>query len=235
MDSIKKAIEIEQSKYFDETNQNELLDLIKPLGFKTLEDYKIQKRDYLFSQWKPEVFYIPIEEFSETIEEAILHEKYGIYTPFGDTIWAHHGNGDINYDVCKELNVYVTELHYSGGTTLCCNADYPVLIISPSIMELDHEFIASKICEILSKYIPNVTVEGNDILVDGKKISGAMQRRVMQTSVWAAQFSFTDYSDIIEKICLKPAIKKPTFINNNLLTRDVLEKEVLDWLQGNTL
>jgi lipoate-protein ligase A len=184
-----------------------------------------------FEDWKPEVYRVPIEKFSKAIEDAILYEKYGIYIPYGDTIWVHHGDGDIDYDVCKELNVYVIELGYHGGNTLCSNKDFPILIISPSVIGLTHEFIAGKICEILSKYISNVTIDNNDILVDGKKISGAMQKQVLKSSVWAAQFCFTDYSDIIEQVCLKPAVKKPGHIVSTLLTRDLLEKEILAWLR----
>jgi hypothetical protein len=39
------------------------------------------------------------------------------------------------------------------------------------------------------------------------------------------------HSEYIEKICQKPAVKKPAYIDNNLLTRDQLEQEILAWLR----
>jgi lipoate-protein ligase A len=83
----------------------------------------------------------------------------------------------------------------------------------------------------MSKYISNVSVDRNDILVNGEKVSGSMMREVLKSSIWAAQITFGDYSEYIEKICQKPAIKKPSRIISTILTRDLLEEEILAWLR----
>lgn len=188
-----------------------------------------------FEDWKPEVYRIPISEYAQVVENAILYEKFGIYISYGEGIHAYHGNDEIDRDLCKELGVQVVDLNYAGGTIIGSADDLSIIIVFPTGMNLTHEIIINKIVEIMSKYIFNVSVDRNDILVDGEKVSGSMMRQVLKSSVWACQVTFGDYSEYIQKICQKPAIKKPTHIDNKLLTRDVLESELITWLQGETL
>ena len=88
-----------------------------------------------------------------------------------------------------------------------------------------------KFYEIISKYISGVTIDKNDILVNGEKVMGAMQRQVGDVFVWAAQISFKDYSEIIAQVCNKQIVKKPGYIDSSLLTKETLAEEVLKWLQ----
>lgn len=188
-----------------------------------------------FKTYKPEVYKVPITEYAKVVEDAMIYSKYGIYISYGDVIHAYHGNGEIDYNLCEELGIEVVELGYNGGTIIGSEKDLSIIIIFPKDLGLTHEIIINKIVKILSKYLDNVTVDGNDILINGDKVSGSMMRHLFKSSVWAAQISFNDYSEFIEKICNKPAVKKPSYIDNNLLNRDVLESEIVTWLQGNKL
>lgn len=188
-----------------------------------------------FNTYKPEVYRVPITEYAEVVEDAVVNGKYGIYISYGEGIHAYHGNLDIDYDLCKELNVEVVELGYNGGTIIGSEKDLSIIIIFPKNVELTHEIIINKIVAIMSKHIDNVTVSGNDILIKGDKVSGSMMRHFFKTSLWAAQISFNDYSDYINKICNKTQIKKPSYVDSQLLSRDELEEEIVEWLQGDIL
>lgn len=188
-----------------------------------------------FEDWKPKVYRVPIEKYAEVTEDAILTGKYGIYISYGEGIHAYHGNQPIDYDLCNELDVRVVELNYAGGTIIGSADDLSIIIVFPDTVGLTHEIVIDKFVEVIGKYVSNVSYSGNDILVNGKKVSGSMMRRFNDTWIWAAQVTFGDYSEYIEKICQKPAIKKPAYIDSSLLTRDVLEGELVAWLQGNTL
>jgi lipoate-protein ligase A len=74
-------------------------------------------------------------------------------------------------------------------------------------------------------------VEGNDILVNGEKVMGSMQRQIGSTTVWAAQFSFAEHDELIGRICKKEMKKHPAIFHKDSLTKEVLEREVLRWLQ----
>lgn len=183
-----------------------------------------------FNEWLPEIYHVPIKDYARVTEDAILTGKYGIYISYGEGIHAYHGDQPLDYDLCKELDVCVVDLKYSGGTIIGSAKDLSIIMVFPETMGMKHEDIIGKITEIISKYIPNVTINGNDILVDGDKVSGSMTRTICGSFVWAAQISFEDYSDYITKLCNKPQVKKPAHIDSNLLTRDTLESEILAWL-----
>lgn len=184
-----------------------------------------------FNEWIPEVYRVPIEDYAQITENAILTGKYGVYISHGEGIHAYHGNQPIDYELCENLGVRVVELGYNGGTILGSADDLSVIIVAPVEVGLNHELIINKYLEIISKYVPNTTVNGNDILVDGNKVCGSMERTIGVVYEWAAQVSFAEYSEYISKICNKPPVKKPTYIDRNLLTRDKLEEEILAWLQ----
>lgn len=170
-------------------------------------------------------------EYAKVTERAMLTGQYGIYISYGEGIHAYHGNLPLDYDLCKELDVRVVELNYAGGTIIGSADDFSIIIVSPETMGLTHEVIIEKFVEIIGKYVPNTTYDGNDILVNGEKVAGSMIRIICGSWVWATQVTFNDYSEYIEKLCHKPSNKKPAYIDNSLLTRDLLEQEILAWLQ----
>lgn len=184
-----------------------------------------------FDEWMPNIYYVDISEYSAVTEDAIANNKYGVYISTGEGIHAYHGKSPIDYRLCKHLGVRVVELNYDGGIIIGSANDLSIIIVFPASLNMTHSIMINKIRDIIGKYIPDTTIDRNDILVNGEKVSGSMTRQVGDCFVWAAQISFADYSDYIHLICSKPSIKKPAYIDSNLLTRDNLEAEILAWLQ----
>ena len=58
-----------------------------------------------------------------------------------------------------------------------------------------------------------------------------MCRATNNLFVWAAQISFSDHSELIQKVCNKKSAKTPGYIDNTKLNKEQLEREVLSWLQ----
>lgn len=223
----------EEKRYVEDRKNNintSLPERLIPYGYDNLTEYFDEKKEYLFNQWIPEVTYIDVATLTTELERAVREEKYGIYISVSDGLYAFHGSDVIDYKLCEELGVCVAELYHQGGTIIGSNADLGIEIVAPISLGLDGNFILNKFYEIISKYNENVTIDGNDILVDGKKIMGSMRRNVGKAFVWAAQISFADYSDIIAQVCSKKSVKTPSYIDNNKLSRDQLESEVLGWL-----
>lgn len=229
--NIEKAIEREQSLTASGVKQKDLFPHLKEFGFDHLSQYYDAKREHLFAKWIPEVYYIDIGEFAQVTEDAIKNGRYGIYIPTEDGVHAYHGTDDIDYALCESLGVRVVELNYAGGTIIGSADDLSILVVFPKEIGMNHPTVINKFCETIGKYVPGVSRHGNDILVDGQKVSGSMTRYVGDSFVWAAQVSFADYSEYIQKICQKKSIKKPAYIDPALLTRDKLEEELIGWLQ----
>lgn len=234
MSNLLKAMEIEK-EYQEYRIKGEepyhFVDKIIELGYENLNEYFAEKREYLFNQWIPEVIYIDVATLTTELEKAVREEEYGIYISVSDGLYAFHGSDEIDYELCEELGVCVAELYHQGGTIIGSNADLGIEIVAPLSFSLENGVIMNKFYEIISKYVDDVTIDGNDILVDGKKVMGAMRRNVGNTFVWAAQISFADYSDIIAQVCSKKSTKIPSYIDSDKLSRNQLESEVLKWLQ----
>jgi hypothetical protein len=231
MNNIEKAIELEQSLTASGVKQADLFPHLKEFGFDHLSQYYDAKREHLFAQWIPEVYYIDIGEFAQVTEDAIQNGKYGIYILTEDCVHAFHGTDTIDYELCDSLGVRVVELNYAGGTIIGSAKDLSILVVFPKNISMNHPTVINKFCDTISKYVSNVSRHGNDILVNGEKVSGSMTRNVGDSFVWAAQVSFADYTEYIQKICNKKQIKKPAYIDSSLLTRDKLEEELIAWLQ----
>lgn len=233
MRDIRSAIE-EEKRYIADRLSNlntNLADRLAVYGYSNLNDYYSDKREHLFTEWKPEVYRIDGEYLATKMEKAIIDGQYGIYIMTTNNIYAFHGNDPIDYKLCEELSVETVELGYAGGTIIGDNQDLAILLVMPREFNITPTMINQKILSIISESIENVEINGNDILVDGKKVMGSMNRRVGDSFVWAAQISFTDHNELITKICNKPAIKKPSYIDKSKLSRDEMEWRLLKWLQ----
>lgn len=208
-----------------------LADRLVPYGYNDLSEYFEAKREYLFNQWVPEVYPAPVCTLTADLETAIREKRYGIYISVHDGLYAFHGSDEIDYALCEELGICVAELYHRGGTIIGSNQDLGIWICAPEEIGLTGLRIIRKFLEIISHWVPGAEISGNDILIDGEKVMGSMERHVGGVFVWAAQVSFGDYTDIIAQVCSKKSVKKPGHIDTVLLTRDQLESEVVAWLQ----
>lgn len=203
---------------------------LSAFGYNNLDDYFKEKKDYLFEQWIPEVRRTDISIVSEEVERAIKNDDYGIYIPTVSGLYAFYGSEELDLELCKNLNVRPVNMGYSGGTIIGSSEDFSIEILMPACIGINCHDIISKFSEIISKKVQNVTIDGNDILVDGAKVMGSMERHFGHIYVWAAQVSFADHTDYIAQLCQKSSVKRPSKIDANLLSREQLEEEVLTWL-----
>jgi hypothetical protein len=230
MKDILGAITEEKEYQEDRLKQinTSLIDRLKPYGYETLNEYFHDKRDYKFKTWIPEVYRIDAEYFAEEVAKAIQNKQYGIYIPIIEGYVAYHGSDVIDRELCKALGVTIVDLHYTGGTIIGSDKDFAFYILIPQ--ELSYLNFIDEFYRIISKYVGNVEVADNDILVNGEKVMGSMERFVDGVIVWASQTSFGEYENLISQNCNKKSSKKPSYINNDALTASKLESEVLSWL-----
>lgn len=233
MKNLTEAMKEEKRYVADRLNNinTSLIERLNQYGYDNLTDYFKDKKELLFNEWKPEVYYIDTKNITVELEKAIRNQQYGVYFPIVNELYAFHGSDYINYELAEKLGVYVVELYYKGGTIIGGSGDLGIEIVAPASIELDTDIILKKFYEIISKYVDNVEISGNDILVNGKKVLGSMSRRVGNAFIWAAQVSFEDHSELINQLCSKNSIKEPSYIDDDVLNKDLFMKEVLSWLQ----
>ena len=233
MKDLKKAMKEEQLYIADRMAKKEtsLLQRLSKYGYTDLNEYFLDKRNHLFSEWKPEIYRVDGHFLNTQMEKAIINGRYGIYIMDTKKPYAYHGNDEIDYDLCKSLEIETIEMNYSGGTIIGDQQDLGILLVMPKELDLTFNKINQKVLEIIQEYIPDAELNGNDILINDEKIMGSMGRIVGPSIVWAAQISFADHMELINKVCHKKSGKKPCYINNNRLTRGELERRLVKWLQ----
>ena len=226
--NIEKAIEAQ--KNYKKNPENPFKKVLQDYGYEDYSDFKKDKREYLITNWNPNVYRWDLVEFPTQLEEHVRDKKYGVYISETKGTCAIHGNDYINYDLCKSLGVSIIEIPFLGGTGITSEKDLVIQFIIPAKMEWNSDNFLEKFKEIIDKYEENVTIHNNDILIDNKKVLGSMQRFIgNETIIFGAWVSFGEYEDLIEKICNKKSNKKPGHFSN--LTKDLLEMEILKWLK----
>lgn len=203
---------------------------LKKIGFKSYDEFIAAKNLYFLKKINLKVEEVEISDIPQRFIEIIKNQEFGIYVPSGKGTYAFHGDDKIDIALCQELSVFPLHLNYRGGTIIGDSEDLSFLILCPLNLKFNSGFILQGIKLILSQYFENVTILGNDILIDNKKICGAMSAEFNNCFLWGAQISYTNKDNLINKICVKQAKKEPGQINKNILPKEELKKQLLDYL-----
>jgi hypothetical protein len=227
MNNLEKAIELESKSYYDELNYEELLEIIKPLGFKNLKSYLAKKRDYLFQSWAPEVHYIPTEKLSQILYINSLIHNPGIYIPSDNEVKLFNANTEINKDTCETLELPVIEMYYTGATTLTSSKDLSMFVVSPHIMNLSQDYYEEKLKEIFSHYNLEITIEDGKIKLGDKAIGYLTIHSIMNANIQFIHINFTNYNILSNKV----GIETLEYLEESIVSKEQLEKEILNWLR----
>lgn len=206
-----------------------VLDLA-PFGYTDLNNYFADKRDYQLRQCIVEVHETTMDDIENRVETAVIGKTPSIWIPTADSVFVWHGNEPIDAELCTELGVHIYNMNYIGGTIVSGPEDLSFAIIIPESIDIGTSYILEKIKMIMSEYLDDVVIDGNDILVNGMKVLGSMNRRVNGVYVFACQISYADRTEYIKQLCSKQSVKTPGFIDSDLLPKETLKNEVLGWL-----
>ena len=238
MKDIIKAIEIEKT-YLDCRLKGEypfhLVDKIKECGFEDISEYFNEKRKHQLTNINFE--YIE-KEPKECITEVLhmIDEKVtGILFVDTDSLFIFNGNSEYNEEYCNKNSIPVYPIYTNGGTIVSQAGDFSLGVCCPNNIKIDATFILNCIKDILQKYTNKViTIEGNDLLVDGKKVSGSAVYDKDEMFMFVAHFSFNDSINLINNICKPNKIGK-TVGYIDFIDREIFKKEVKSWLQVHSI
>ena len=237
MNKIEQGIEINNQHIYNVINQIpeeiSFYEQIVNLGFKDLEDFFEQKKEYEMQQFlKGKVFVTnPIDGL-----QLIQNKNFGIISVDDNYTFVYKGNNkkEINMEYCQQNNIPVYNYGTFGGAVVVSPGDYNIGVILPSTIEVNSNFFLNNIDLILKKYFENVKVDNNDILIDNKKVLGSANFGNEEYFFFVAQISFSDKTELIQSICgdIDENGKQPGYINPNILSSNQLKEELLIWLQG---
>lgn len=145
-----------------------------------------------------------------------------------DRTIVYHGSEPFNKDYCIEHNIPIVEYLTNGGTLIASDKELSIGVCVPDNINIDMNYMLNGLRDILAKYMDDVVVDNNDILLSGKKVCGSTEYRMNNRFAFIAQFSFDDKLDLINKICPSTSGKIPHYLTK--ITREQLRKEILTWL-----
>lgn len=241
MNKIEQGIQINQEHLLNVQNSIEenpsFADKILSLGFDSLEDFFTQKKIYLLQQSvKDTICDVSNKEAIPSLFSLVEQETPGIVIVIAQEICVHKGKGkesNLDEDYCAKNNISIYPYDLYGGNILATPGDCSLGLVVPLDVDLDLRFVLEQIKSILDKYLDNLSIQGNDILMDGKKIVGTSSLRTDKFFCFISHFSMNNKTELVEKVCGQPLTGKEVgFINQEILSSNQLKQEVLRWLQG---
>ena len=208
-----------------------LVDAVKEYGFESLEEYFNAKRDYEFSQLQFEVMDTTPEKAISDVLGCIESKKTALLFAVTDKTLVWNGDGsEFNESYCEECRIPIYPLYTNGGTIVSTPGDLNIGICFPEIKKLGSHYILNRFAEIFEKYTQkDISVQGNDVLVDGVKVLGSSSYRQNGMFVLITPVSLSEKGDLISEICLKHSTKQPGHID--FMDAAILREEVEGWLE----
>ena len=140
------------------------------------------------------------------------------------------GLKDFNEEYCVKNNITIYPYLSNGGIIVHQNGDFTYGLSCPASIYSDAGYILDRTRHMLQKHTnKKVTIDGNDILVNGLKVCGSTVYNNNGLFLILVYFSFNDKTELIEAICNKKTDKQPGYID--FMTREELRQEVLVWLR----
>jgi len=242
MTRVEQGIEINARHLFnvmhDITEEVSFRDQILALGYEDIEDFFKEKT--IFEMQKNlkngKLYTVKMPNLVNILNILVQKKQNGIVSIYTDTTCVCHGQNtqkQLNTDYCEKNNIPIYPYNSFGGNIVATAEDYGMVFLIPSEINMSESFVLEKVARILTKYFNNVNIEGNDILINNKKVIGSGSLIVNDMFLMLFYFSMEDKGDLIVNICGEPTSgKAPGHIDSQILPLETLKEELLSWLQG---
>ena len=160
-------------------------------------------------------------------------DRMSVIFPIKDLSVQYGNDKDINIDYCKKEGIHYRYENRGGGCLVLFPGNVIFLDITPvqspyRYMEFSREFILFLESKGIKAYM-----EGNDIMVDNKKIMGAISQALPEPyEEWVyfgGAISINADANLINKICSKPMVKIPGALSDYGITTEELMKFIVGW------
>lgn len=157
-------------------------------------------------------------------------ENAACVVPIEDLSVNYGRDGDIDFDYCDEHGIPYFFIDRKGGAIVL----FPGSIAVDAIYSVPSCNMAMMFLEDMVQFLEmrgiNASIEGNDLMVDGKKIVGAVGQPLPTPfdgySYMGFSISINSDAELIDRICTKPMEKVPGALSDYGITT----QEVMDFL-----
>ena len=170
------------------------------------------------------------------LDTGIVQDKLILVETITDPlIVCYHNDLDYNEKYVNDNHYVTVNLHHSGGCVVSFNGDYMIGYFSENSSDF-FEYVLNEFVRRLPELLEGdhkIELNGNDILIDGKKISGAMCTNFYNKINFMGFFiSYQSDIDIIKNICTKPMEKEPIGLSEFNVNHNSFEQLLLDIIRN---
>ena len=160
-------------------------------------------------------------------------ENAACVVPIEDLSVNYGRDGDIDFDYCDEHGIPYFFIDRKGGAIVLFPGNIAVdAIYSVSSCNLAIMFLEDMVRFLEARDI-KVSIEGNDLMVNGKKIVGIVGQPLPtpfdKYSYMGFSISINSNAELIDKICTKPMNKIPGALSDYGITTEEVMEWTLDW------
>lgn len=169
----------------------------------------------------------------QTIQHFITNKQHGIaYCVHDEKSIFTSCEDQVNRDVCDNLGYEVLETMHNGGAVVVNEGDMSVVHFG----EIGNEWMKNFALYLVEQYKEkglNATFDGNDVLVDGYKISGISARAYGHIQYSTIHIGINTNLEHIKAICTKPMVKVPKGLAEYGITTEEIEAMFLAYCDEN--
>ena len=179
---------------------------------------------------------ISLQYLSENLDTLLAQVGNNCLIVSFDTSEITYGDiDDYNSEYITQNNIPLYDIARDGGTIVHSPGDIGVIFIT----DVRYDLIHNKFLNALKTFIENkldnshtVTLDTNDILVDGYKVASGVEKcaGVLFRKLYAAfQLSLNVDLELIQNVCNKEMVKTPKGMSEFNITREELLGFVSQW------
>lgn len=176
---------------------------------------------------------VEIDQAVNTIQDFIQNENHGwAYCIHDKKVIFLPQNENYNESFCKENNYEILNTLHSGGIVVVNKNDISFVHFGPIGDETMLNFANYLVNYYISKGL-NAVFDGNDILIDGYKISGLSATPYNHIQYSTIHVGINTNLEDIKAICTKPMVKIPKGLNEYNITAEEIEQIFFEFCKEN--
>ena len=228
--AVQKEQEYLQEKVVNGNNKANIFEYLKVAGYDDLEEFR---RDKIYFSIRA-CNITPITD-SATVLQPLAYQYYQNKVPFCFFVEYDKPFALVPFEFAddEKFSQYGLDCfrcgYEKGGIIISNEKDFRLCIAIPYIDDFNKIF-KERIFNFLKEYYPELSLDGNDFMYDGKKVAGTVDFKHNGMYMFAINISIIDMYDIINELGIKKE-KIPgclPYIDN---LKNILKTEVESWLK----
>lgn len=171
-----------------------------------------------------EIIKVTLDEVSEVVLGLLSGQSEGLVYCVADDYCAVVGsNGGADFEAIEKAGIKMVQIKHEGGTIVLSPGDVDIGIFTKGFAGREYQKeIVERVTKLLAEKGFEAQMNGNDLLVEGKKVLGFGSRVFGDILYTAIHFAINTDLELIKKICTKSMVKVPGALRDyGISTNDI--------------